>query len=153
MIHNITERKRAEVKLLKSEEQFRTMSDWTYNWEYWITHNRDVVYCSPSIERITGYGPEEFIADKGLIDRIIHPDDRALWKEHIPLHTEGDQSKNPTEIAFRIITKDGTTRWIGHTCRAIFAADGTWDRKEVSNRDITERKQIEVETPEKRDGF
>jgi len=140
---DITNVVQAEEALRESEDRFRTMIDWTYNWEYWIAPNRGVVYCSPSIHRITGYSVEEFIADNGLIDRIIHPDDRALWEEHIPLHEYGEESENPAEVEFRIITKDGTTHWIGHTCRAIFADDGTWAGRRISQRDITDRKRAE----------
>ena len=141
----IAERRQAEEELRESEVRFRTMSDWTQDWEYWLTHNREVVYCSPSIESITGYSVDEFMSDKNLIDRMIHPDDRALWEEHTPIHTErGDQkNENPTEIEFRIITKDGKTRWISHICRAIYADDGTWAGRRISNRDITKRKKAE----------
>ncbi|GEM_PF-2028868 len=142
---DITERKRTEGLLRESEERFRTMMNWTYDWEYWIAPDRDVVYCSPSIEHITGYSAEEFIADKGLIDRIIHPDDHPLWEEHVPLHTSNQEERKPSEVDFRIIARDGSLRWISHTCRAIFADDGRWIGRRISNRDITERKRMELE--------
>jgi PAS domain S-box-containing protein len=140
---DITERKQIEESLRESEERFRTMMNWTYDWEYWIAPDRDVVYCSPSIQHITGYSAEEFIADKVLIDRIIHPDDHPFWEGHIPLHTVNQEEKKPSEIDFRIIAKDGSLHWIRHTCRAIFADDGRWIGRRISNRDITEQKQAE----------
>jgi PAS domain S-box-containing protein len=138
-----TEQKRAENALRESENRFRTMADWTYDMEYWTDQNKDFVYISPSVEHITGFSAGEFIADKGLIDRIVHPDDRALWEGHTPLHTGTELSSNSTEIEFRIIAKDGTMRWISHTCRSIFSNDGTWIGRRVSNRDITDRKLAE----------
>jgi len=42
------ERKRAEASLRQSEERFRTMADFTYDWEYWIGSDGNYVYISPS---------------------------------------------------------------------------------------------------------
>ncbi len=142
-INDISDRMRAEEDLHKSELRFRTMTDWTYDWEYWINPERDALYVSPSVERITGYSPDEFAVDKGLMERIILPDDYALWEKHVSLHADADQHGNHAQIEFRIIRKDGTIRWIGHVCRSIYTEDGTWAGTRVSNRDITERKAAE----------
>jgi PAS domain S-box-containing protein len=106
IFRDVTERKGAEDNLKKSDERFRTMADWTYDMEYWIDQNKDVVYVSPSVERITGFSAGELIADKGLIDRIVHPDDRALWEGHNQLHTQDKEGKKPLEVEFRINAKD-----------------------------------------------
>jgi len=140
---NVTERKRAEESLQESEQRFRTMLEWTYDWEYWISPDRDVIYVSPSVQRISGYTPDEFTADKFLIDRMIHPDDHSLWQEHVSLHTGADHPEIHGQIEFRIIRKDGTIRWIGHVCRPIYAENGRWIGTRVSNRDITDRKNAE----------
>ena len=143
MGRNITERKRAEAALRESEVRFRTMTDWTSDWEYWIGTNREFIYISPSVERITGYTPGEFTADPELIKLIVHPDDRARWEEHCSLHAEAEQTDHSTEMEFRIIQKNGSPRWIGHTCRAIFNPDGTWAGRRISNQDISGRKTAE----------
>jgi PAS domain S-box-containing protein len=142
-INDISDRMRAEEDLRKSELRFRTMTDWTYDWEYWINPERDALYVSPSVERITGYSPDEFVVDKGLMERLILPDDYALWEKHVLLHADADQHGNHAQIEFRIIRKDGTVRWIGHVCRSIYTEDGTWAGTRVSNRDITDRKAVE----------
>ena len=46
--------------LRASEERFRTVADFTYDWEYWIDPAGNYVYVSPSCERITGYRADEF---------------------------------------------------------------------------------------------
>ncbi|MFH1126338.1 MAG: GAF domain-containing protein, partial [Candidatus Altiarchaeota archaeon] len=43
-------RDRAEIE--KSEEKFRILADFTYDWEYWVDANGNYVYISPSCERI-----------------------------------------------------------------------------------------------------
>jgi PAS domain S-box-containing protein len=139
---DITDRKVSENALRESEIRFRTMVDWTYDWEYWIDKNRKFIHISPSVERITGYTVQEFMADKELIDRIIHPDDRRLWEAHVPCHRD-ECGTNPFEIELRIINKDGSLHWISHICRSIFSKDGTWLGRRVSNRDITDRKRAD----------
>lgn len=61
----------------ESEERFRTFIDFTYDWEFWIAPDGHHVYVSPSCERITGYGPDEFVNDPGLLVKIVHPDDHS----------------------------------------------------------------------------
>jgi PAS domain S-box-containing protein len=136
---DITERKQVEEKLRESEERFRTMAEWTYDWEYWIDTRRCVVYVSPSVERITGYPPDAFVADPNLIDRIVHPDDRGIWGSHAPVHSQKESGNEPTKLEFRIVTRYGETRWIGHVCRSIHSNDGAFIGRRISNSDITER--------------
>jgi len=138
----IDERKRAEDALRESEERFRTFADFTYDWEYWIAPDDHHIYVSPSCERITGYDPEAFINDPGLIEKIVHPDDHSTVVNHFG--EEQSLEKLPS-IDFRIITRNGEVRWISHVCQAVYGADGTHLGRRGSNRDISRRKQIEEE--------
>ena len=79
---------RAKKALLASEERFRTVSDFTYDWEYWIGPEGNYLYVSPSCERITGYRPDEFQEDPGLLKRITHPDDQTEIERHIVKESE-----------------------------------------------------------------
>ncbi|UCE48399.1 MAG: PAS domain-containing protein, partial [Phycisphaerales bacterium] len=47
------------------------------------------------------------------------------------------------EVQFRIRTKDGEVRWIGHACRPVLGNQGEFLGFRASNRDITDRKQVE----------
>lgn len=50
---------------------YRTVAEFTYDWEYWETPDYALRYCSPSCERITGYSAPEFIGDPRLLQRIV----------------------------------------------------------------------------------
>ncbi len=131
-------------ELKESEIRFRTMADWTSDWEYWIDLDRNFIYLSPSVDQITGHRAEEFMADPGLIDRIIHADDQNVWDAHVPLH-KSTKDTGASEIEFRLVHRDGSVRWISHICRSIVLDDGTCIGRRVSNRDITDRKLMEYE--------
>ncbi|MFZ4440478.1 MAG: PAS domain-containing protein, partial [Syntrophales bacterium] len=141
--HDLLEQRVEErtKQLRESEEKFRIVADWTYDWGYWISpQDRVLLYISPSVERITGYGRDAFLADSGLMDRIVHPDDRPLWDHHAK---ESRTQTEPSELTFRIITASGEVRWIGHVCQVVIAADGRRLGSRASNRDITRRKLAE----------
>ena len=143
---DIVERKRVELNLLESEEKFHNLVDWTYDWEKWLDPEENIVYSSPSCERITGFTPAEFIADKDLLKRIVHPDDKQLFLEHHRvIH---DESAGPVSIEYRIIARDGSEHWIEHVCRPLFESGNRYLGRRVSNRDISERKQAEKENQE-----
>jgi PAS domain S-box-containing protein len=141
VVRDITERKRVEEKLEQSEEKFRTVADFTYDWEYWIGPDGRLIYNSPSCERITGYRFDEFINNPSLLQEIIHPEDQSLVGNHFHTIDSGDSH----QVEFRIVTRSGETHWIGHICQAVHGADGTWLGRRISNRDITDRRLAEHE--------
>ncbi|MEI7849562.1 MAG: PAS domain S-box protein, partial [Chloroflexota bacterium] len=129
-----------ETKLLK--EKYRTVADFTYDWEAWRAPDNTYLYVSPSCERISGHTAAEFIANPNLTVQISHPDDQPAVIAHY--HESGNGSrKQDLSLDFRIVTAKGDIRWINHWCTAVFGESGLWLGRRESNRDITERKQAE----------
>ena len=141
IVRDVSERKRAEAALCESEEKLRLITEFTFAWEYWRGPDGRLLWVSPSCERITGYDPGEFAADPGLLGKIVHPDDAALFREHERFVEAGGQG--PCNLDFRIVAKNGGTVWINHSCSPIFRPDGTALGRRVSHLDITDRKRLE----------
>ncbi len=137
---NITDRVTIEQALRNSEQRFRMVADFTYDWEYWIAPDGNYIYVSPSCERITGYPANAFLEDAGLLEKIVHPDDRALVKGHFEKHLT---DRDAVSIDFRILTCNGEERWISHICQPVYGDDGQFMGRRASNREITERKLTE----------
>ena len=137
-IDNVTERVRAEEELRQSEERFRTVANFTYDWEYWLNPDGKFLYVSPSCERITGYCADYFLQDASLLESIIYPEDREKFVQH---GCATAVTQRVSWIDFRILTKTGELRWISHICQSVHSGEGRWLGIRASNRDITERKQ------------
>jgi PAS domain S-box-containing protein len=138
---DIVKHKQAGDALRESEEKFRTLVDWTYDWELWLDPGGTIVYNSPSCERVTGYQPREFITLPDLMIRMIHPEDRLLYEEHQQLLH--DETADMAKMEYRIITRGGRERWIEHVCRPVYGSDNRFLGRRISNRDITDRKRAE----------
>ena len=137
----LTAQLEATEKLAREEEKFHTVADYTYDWEYWEGAGHEIFYISPSCERITGYTQEEFVDDPDLLLRIIHPDDRRLMDAHI----HGLTNREPAELDFQIVRRDGAVRWVSHSCQAVFGRNGAYMGRRVNNRDVTDRHLFELE--------
>jgi PAS domain S-box-containing protein len=129
-----------ERRLRDSEQRFRTVADFTHDWEYWIDPQNRFVYVSPSCERITGYSAEAFMKQPDLLKEIVHPDDRKPFFKHLGACSKSAGNK---AVQFRIITRQGATRWIGHVCRPVYDEDGKGLGTRVNNRDVTDQKEAE----------
>jgi chemotaxis protein methyltransferase CheR len=139
---DITAQKAAEDELRKAELRYRTVADFTYDWETWVNPDGSYNYVSPSFERITGYPVQQLLSRPGLLDEIILPDDLTPWQEHRQaVHSLHEKA----EIQFRIRTKNGQIRWIEHICQPVHDDQGEYLGLRASNRDITYRKQAEIE--------
>jgi PAS domain S-box-containing protein len=144
---DIVQHLRAGDALRESDEKFRTLVDWTYDWEMWVGPDAKIIYISPASERITGYQPDEFMADPGLILRIVHSDDRDAFSAHYDqVH---DETNGAMAVEFRLTARDGQERWIEHICRPLFGEDNRYLGRRISNRDITDRKRNEAEILER----
>jgi PAS domain S-box-containing protein len=140
LTRQIGRRRRAEQALRQSESRLRTVADFAYDWEYWIGPDEEYVYSSPSCARVTGYTPADFREDPRLLQKITHPEDRAVVEAHF---REERRSGETHSLDFRIITRDGDERWVNHACRQVYDEDGNWLGWRGTNRDITVRKRAE----------
>jgi PAS domain S-box-containing protein len=133
-------RLRAQEQVLQAELKYRTVADYTFDWEYWQNPDGSLRYVSPSCERVCGYTTQDFIRNPSLLQDIIVTKDKAVWDEHRCINKKEMQSE---EIQFRIQRPNGEIRWIEHACQPVFDQKGKKRGVRASNRDITRRKQSE----------
>jgi len=141
-------RRKNEKDLLQAELRYRTVADFTYDWEYWQNTDGALQYVSPSCERISGYTIQEFKTTPSLFKDIILPEDRKIWDIHDHKST---QNGEPSDIQFRIKRKDGQIRWIENVCQPVKTNQGDHLGIRGSNRDITERKLAEINAQKHRE--
>lgn len=127
--------------LQQSQHWFRALADYTYDWETWISPRGEILYASPSCERITGYPASAFISGEIKFEAILSPHERISTARHFNDLAE----TGAEELDFRIITKTGEERWINHVCQPIYDEVGHFLGRRASNRDITERKLAETQ--------
>ncbi|MHC4837148.1 MAG: PAS domain S-box protein [Planctomycetota bacterium] len=108
IIHDITERKQAEERLLRSEERFgravRGISDGIWEWQV----QEGELYWSPRFKELLGYRDDELEAREGLLWTIMHPDDVKPTMAAVRDHLAGDA---PYDVHYRLKCKDGEWRW------------------------------------------
>ncbi len=141
-------RRKALNDLAVSETRYRTVADYTYDWEYWSAPDGKLLYVSPSCERITGYAPRYFIEDPARLREVILPEDRLIWDTH---DHDVQQNHASGETHFRIRTRDGEVRWVDHACQPVNDQQGQFLGRRASNRDVTERRMAELEAQQRRD--
>src|SRR5262249_25587920 len=73
MVANITERKKTEQQLKRSEERFRALFEHASDMVAVIEADGQVCYVSPSVNRVLGYQTDEWL--RRNVFEFIHPDD------------------------------------------------------------------------------
>jgi PAS domain S-box-containing protein len=70
--------------------------------------------------------------------QVIHPEDKNLYANHV----QNFEDEHHEEIEFRIISRDGQTKWLAHICAPLYMQNKFLGRR-INNRDITDRKMVE----------
>jgi PAS domain S-box-containing protein len=142
---DISDRKISEQKIKESEEQYRLISDFTYDWEILRDKTGKLLYSSPSMERITGYKNADFIHGEITLMDLVHPDDyqktlqnteRALSGETIPAYE------------FRIISKSNEILYLVSAIQPVIVDGSLFVGYRESLRDVTVQKKAELEIRE-----
>src|SRR5712691_7263900 len=98
----------------ETENRYRTIVERVPAVSYvWDTANApgsaSASYISPQIERLLGYTAEEWLADPGLWDRHVHPDDRspalAAWDRAVA-------AGRPFSLEYRMRRVDDRPVWV-----------------------------------------
>jgi len=141
VVRDISMRKRAEARVLESEERYRLLAK---NSTDVITRHDPhgiFLYVSPACLATLGYDPEELVG-KSLFD-YVHADDREdVLKAHVRILSE----PRTHTISYRLRRKDNGYIWVETSSRTIYATgrEGGGPKEIVSvSRDITERKSAE----------
>ncbi len=140
VIHDITERKRAEEALRESEENYRNIFENAVMGIFQTTPAGRYLRANPSGARMYGYeSPEDMIQSVTDMSRQIYvnPDDRARFKEIMESQgrVEGFESEH--------YRKDKSKIWTVLSSRAVRGDDGRIIYYETTIEDITKRKRAE----------
>lgn len=127
-------------QLRRANLQYHLLADGTNDWVYWLDPAGKVVYMSASCVKMTGYSAEAFMQRPELLFELVHPEDRSLFDGHWRQHSTHTFSG---ELEFRVVDKQQNVHWIHHLCRPVIDEKNRFRGIQASNRDITERKQIE----------
>ncbi len=138
MANDVTEKKRAEIALLESEERYRELFENANDIIYTIDLAGNFTSLNRTGERLTGYSQAEALQMN--ISEVVAPDHLNIVRSNLARKIQN--SDGSTVYEADIITKSGHRLQLELSSRLVFR-DGEPVGVQGVARDITERKQVE----------
>jgi PAS domain S-box-containing protein len=137
---DISARKRTELVARMTDQCFRAIADYTYDWEVWVGPTGRVLWTNPAAQRVTGYSVKEIMALSDYPGPLVYEDDRARMEKAFQSARQGSMGN---DVEFRLSRKDGSIVWVEMSWQPIYNDDGESLGHRESIRDISARKQAE----------
>jgi PAS domain S-box-containing protein len=138
---DVSARKRTELVTRMTNECFRAIADYTYDWEVWISPAGRVLWSNPAVKRVTGYSTKELTIMPDYPTSIVYKEDRERMGRAFRSALKGSTGNN---VQFRIERKEGKIIWVEMSWQPIYDEKGNSLGHRESIRDITARKQAEL---------
>ena len=146
---DITELKRAEEALRKSEERY-TMAMEGANEGLWDWDAAsDQIYISPRLKSLIGLTDRGSSITPAEWEAMVHREDLDLHRTAMRDHLKGKTSY--FNVEYRVVGDDGVNRWVLNRGLASRGEDGRVSRMAGWLGDITDRKMAEFELTEAKD--
>jgi PAS domain S-box-containing protein len=141
MARDVTEQKRIQEELIKSEERYRSLVNNIPDVVWTNDTQGNTIYISPNIAAIYGYTQEEiYQGGKEIWLERIHPEDRErVWRSFQALFTQ----RHPYNLEYRIQRKDGDWIWLHTRSTAVYEKGGAAYADGIFS-DVSRRKQTEL---------
>jgi PAS domain S-box-containing protein len=137
---DISTRKRTELVARMTDQCFRAIADYTYDWEVWVGPPGRVLWTNPAVQRVTGYSIKEIMSMPDYPGSVVYEKDRDKIERAFRSALKGSTGN---DVQFRIVRKDGKVIWGEISWQPIFDDDGNSLGHRESIRDITARKDAE----------
>jgi PAS domain S-box-containing protein len=150
LLHDITDRKLAEVELKKANQELEQLHNNLNEAVFSIDliHNK-MLYASIAHQTVFGRSAEEFFNNPQLWYEVIIPEDKAIVDAGYPVLRSGKNLSHE----FRIMRPDGQVRWIDAKMNPTLDENGKLVRIDGIANDITQRKEIETDLLESEINF
>jgi PAS domain S-box-containing protein len=134
---DITERKRLQEQVERSEEKYRELVE-NINDIIYATDDKGVItYISQAVERTIGLSASDIIGQP--FTKFLHPEDEPFALHNFQQSAAGISNA----LEFRVVDKAGGIRWVRKSSRPIFHGDQFMGTRGLVT-DITERKHDEA---------
>jgi PAS domain S-box-containing protein len=139
VFEDITERKRSEEALRRSEQRYRSLVDATSSIVWTTDGAGSIVAEIPSWEAFTGQSLADYMGWGWL--GALHPQDRdhaaTAWERSL-------ESRSPYEVEYRILRRDGEYRQVISRGVPVMGAEGTIREWVGTCEDVTEQRMAEA---------
>lgn len=118
---------------------FRTVADYTYDWESWHDPLGKPVWVNASVQRMTGFGVDECLKMVDYPLPIVLAEDRPRIRQMLD---EAIAKRSYNDLEFRIRTRGGEIRWMAVSWQPMYCDEGQHLGFRTSVRDITDRQSL-----------
>jgi diguanylate cyclase (GGDEF)-like protein/PAS domain S-box-containing protein len=141
-VEDITVEVTARMALAAREAEYRMLAE--HSTDFLSRHGLDATlrYASPVSQTLLGWAPEAMIGKTPTELGMDHPDDLDIFER---TWAQALRSDEPRTAAYRARRRDGSIVWLETTFRAVRDGDGNAREMVCVSRDISERKNAELE--------